>query len=489
MGVPIHRAASEPDIEVLWIAARPASNAATQASRVSRRVPSTSNRTARSRATSGLLLPEPPDLVADVVNRLDRLALLLAGHRRAVHDRAPDRERTANRGDDVSVQKQPNRLVPPQKERVRPGLRFVKHPLVGRNRHAEFVGETPEKLGCLFPSEARPPADLQGHFDSRKRAGEDNPSLRAPIFIYRTIWKSARRRAFGAQVERPREARIEAERLIEHLPRAALLAEGPPGARRVAPRPRVRRIQPEGRVKRRERLLRAVEAQEEPPFASIDDIPTVGRDAECRIAGREGVLRPAEVFVQIRAKQAGFGVRRVHAVKDRQSIGSPAEVPQRPREFEAALRGAEFDGLPERGLRVSVATEGRRPATRREPTARIGWIAGTGVFRRRESVRGPADPEQEGREADEGVGSMGSRRRAGVRVDRLLDALEILEEDPLVVAKLRVLRLEFQGGAEALERLLVAPFGLEGVPHFFEDLTTKHPRLVERPVQDQGVVQ
>src|SRR3989449_461806 len=95
MGVPIHCAASEPDIEVLWIAARPASNAATQASRVSRRVPSTSNRTARSRATSGLLLPEPPDLVANVVDRLDRLALLLAGHRRAVHDRAPDRERTA----------------------------------------------------------------------------------------------------------------------------------------------------------------------------------------------------------------------------------------------------------------------------------------------------------------------------------------------------------------------------------------------------------
>src|SRR5438132_13859327 len=91
------------------------------------------------------------------------------------------------------------------------------------------------------------------------------------------------------------------------------------------------------------------------PFASIDDIPTVGRDAECRIAGREGVLRPAQVFVQIRAKQAGFGVRRLHLVKDPPSIGSPAEVPQLPREFEAALRGAEFDGLPERALRVSVA--------------------------------------------------------------------------------------------------------------------------------------
>src|SRR2546430_16986483 len=95
MGVPIHCAASEPDIEDLWIAARPASKAATQASRVSRRVPSTSNRTARSRATSGLLLPEPPDLVADVVDRLDPPALFLQGHRRAVHVRAPARERTA----------------------------------------------------------------------------------------------------------------------------------------------------------------------------------------------------------------------------------------------------------------------------------------------------------------------------------------------------------------------------------------------------------
>src|SRR5436309_10406188 len=93
MGVPIQWAAAGPDTEVLRIAARPASNAATQASRVSRRVPSTSKRTARSRATSGLLLPEPPDLVANVVDRLDRLALLLAGHGGAALDRPPARER------------------------------------------------------------------------------------------------------------------------------------------------------------------------------------------------------------------------------------------------------------------------------------------------------------------------------------------------------------------------------------------------------------
>src|SRR5712691_4571869 len=95
IGVPIHSAASEPGIDVFRIAARPASNAATHASRVSRSVPSMSKRTARSCGTSRLLLSEPPEVVADVVDRLDRLAFLFAGHRRSVHDRAPDRERPA----------------------------------------------------------------------------------------------------------------------------------------------------------------------------------------------------------------------------------------------------------------------------------------------------------------------------------------------------------------------------------------------------------
>src|SRR2546422_10040699 len=54
-----------------------------------------SNRTARSRGTSGLLFAEAPDLVADVVDRLDRLALFLPGHRGSVHDCAADRERPA----------------------------------------------------------------------------------------------------------------------------------------------------------------------------------------------------------------------------------------------------------------------------------------------------------------------------------------------------------------------------------------------------------
>src|SRR5207247_8241094 len=95
IGVPIHCAASEPGNDVFRIAARPASNAATHASRVSRSVPSMSKRTARSRGTSRLLLSEPPDVVAHMVSGLDRLAFLLAGHRGSVHDRAPDRERPA----------------------------------------------------------------------------------------------------------------------------------------------------------------------------------------------------------------------------------------------------------------------------------------------------------------------------------------------------------------------------------------------------------
>src|SRR5712691_8897826 len=97
IGVPIHCAASEPEIDAFRMAARPASNAATHASRVSRSVPSMSKRTARSLGTSRLLLAEPPDLVAHVVDRLDRLAFLLAGHRGSVHDCPSDRQRPDGR--------------------------------------------------------------------------------------------------------------------------------------------------------------------------------------------------------------------------------------------------------------------------------------------------------------------------------------------------------------------------------------------------------
>src|SRR2546428_10144025 len=54
-----------------------------------------SNRTARSRGTSGLLFAEAPDFVAGVVDRLDPLALFLPGHRGSVHDCAANRERPA----------------------------------------------------------------------------------------------------------------------------------------------------------------------------------------------------------------------------------------------------------------------------------------------------------------------------------------------------------------------------------------------------------
>src|SRR5919197_1562724 len=91
IGVPIHWAATEPGIAVRRTAAVPASNAAIHASRVSSRVPSTSKRTARTAGTSGLLL-QPPDLVSDMVEGLDRLALLLPRHRRAIEDRAADGE-------------------------------------------------------------------------------------------------------------------------------------------------------------------------------------------------------------------------------------------------------------------------------------------------------------------------------------------------------------------------------------------------------------
>src|SRR5439155_948693 len=84
---------------------------------------------------------------------------------------------------------------------------------------------------------------------------------------------------------------------------------------------------------------------------------------------------------------------------------------------------------------------------------------------------------------------MGLRRRSGITVDRLVDPLQVLEQDRLMISELRVLRLDLQRSLETLERFLVAPFRLERVPHLFEDSPAKHPRLVERSIQDQRVVQ
>src|SRR2546427_11165092 len=257
IGVPIHCAASEPEIDVLRIAARPASNAATQASRVSRSVPSMSNRTARSRGTSRLLFAEPPDFVADVVDRLDRLALFLPGHRGSVHDRAPDRERPAvllvpdpddiaradpgvrldnprrhhvravvdethrshvdrvgpflrgesekpaNRRRDSAFKEDRNRVVVPYQESLGAGLRLVERHIVQRNVYAEFVRESAEEIGRLFAAESRAPTNLEGHSDSGPLSGTIIPRSPAPLFIVARRWKSAPLRARGPQVVHP----------------------------------------------------------------------------------------------------------------------------------------------------------------------------------------------------------------------------------------------------------------------------------------------
>src|SRR3989442_9232319 len=217
IGVPIHCAASEPEIDAFWMAARPGSNAATHASGVSRSVPSMSKRTARSLGTSRLLLAEPPDRVAHVVDRLDRLALLLAGHRGSVHDRlsnrkrptvllVPDpddvartdpgvgvhdpwrhhvravvdephrahvdrdgaflcgeREQASNRGRDTAIEEDRDRIVPPHQEAGRSIPRLYESNVVQRDLHAELVAESTEEVRCLFPAEPRAPTDFQGH--------------------------------------------------------------------------------------------------------------------------------------------------------------------------------------------------------------------------------------------------------------------------------------------------------------------------------------
>src|SRR5881628_764977 len=185
-----------------------------------------SNRTARSRGTSGLLFAEPPDLVADVMDRLDRLALFLPGHRGSVHDCAADRERPAvllvpdpndiacanpgvrvdnprghhvravvdetyrahvdrdgpflrgegeqpaDRRRDSAFEEDRDRVVPPQQQAVRPGLRLVERGVVQRNLHAELIFEPAEEVRRLLPAEPGAPTDLRGHSDSGTRPGK-----------------------------------------------------------------------------------------------------------------------------------------------------------------------------------------------------------------------------------------------------------------------------------------------------------------------------
>src|SRR2546430_5761131 len=219
MGVPIHGAATEPGTASRRTAARPASNARIQASRVSSSVPSTSNRPARIRGMSGLLLSEPPQVVADIVERLDRLPLLLAGHRLSVHDRPADGERSAvllvadphdvsganrrvrlhnpwghhvgpvvdepdrphvdghptlGRGkrqerahgrSDLVAQQEDDRFVPAEHEAVGARLRLVDRGVVLRDGHPELIRETAEEVRDVLASKPRAATDLQGHAD------------------------------------------------------------------------------------------------------------------------------------------------------------------------------------------------------------------------------------------------------------------------------------------------------------------------------------
>src|SRR5712691_7239442 len=197
--------------------ARPASNAAIHASRVSNRVPSISKRTVSIRRTSGLLLAEAPNFVADVMDRLDRLAFLLAGHRRPVHEGAthsegtpvllvaypddvsrpdpgiglddsrghdvrpvvdePDRphvddhrafrrrecEEPTNRRSDPAFDEERDRFVLFEEETPRTGLGLVQRPVVDGHNHPEFLGEPTEKIRGFFPAEPCPPSNLEGH--------------------------------------------------------------------------------------------------------------------------------------------------------------------------------------------------------------------------------------------------------------------------------------------------------------------------------------
>src|SRR6266508_4878288 len=238
IGVPIHWAATAPRIPVFRIAASPPSNAAAHASRVSRSVPSMSNSTARTGRMSGLLLPEPPDFVPDMVDRLDRLSFLLPRHRRPVHpspadgersevllvpdphdvtlpdrrirvdypgrhdvgavvdepdgahvDRdhafcAREREEAADRRHEALVEEERERLVVPQQEPVRARFRLVDRYVVRGQRHPELRREPRGPVGRFLAAEPGSPPNLQrGHRISGKR-GRQITLLRRYLSLY-----------------------------------------------------------------------------------------------------------------------------------------------------------------------------------------------------------------------------------------------------------------------------------------------------------------
>src|SRR5256885_7854312 len=84
---------------------------------------------------------------------------------------------------------------------------------------------------------------------------------------------------------------------------------------------------------------------------------------------------------------------------------------------------------------------------------------------------------------------MASRRRGRKGVDRLIRSFKVLQKEGVVIMQLRILGLELEGGAEALQRFLVATLRLEGVPHLLQDLPAEDPGLLVFAVQDQSVVE
>src|SRR3989454_8971776 len=90
---------------------------------------------------------------------------------------------------------------------------------------------------------------------------------------------------------------------------------------------------------------------------------------------------------------------------------------------------------------------------------------------------------------DERAGRMASRRRGRKGVDRLIRSFKVLQKEGVVIMQLRILGLELEGGAEALQRFLVATLRLEGVPHLLQDLPAEDPGLLVFAVQNQSVVE
>ena len=93
--------------------------------------------------------------------------------------------------------------------------------------------------------------------------------------------------------------RIEAQGLVDHLPRAASLTEGLPCPRRIEPCLRIRGTKAQGRVEGGDGLGRPTQVQEETAFLAVGEVLSVRRRADRQLDVREGGRRggaPAPVF-------------------------------------------------------------------------------------------------------------------------------------------------------------------------------------------------